>query len=151
MNRVDVSVLDIEEPDWMDKAASFAAKALSALGIDGWDLSLAFTSDGPMGELNGRWRGKEGPTDVLSFRMGERVRDEEAGERWLAGDIVISLDSLAANAERFSVAPDEELKRLILHGILHLNGMDHEDNDPSRDMLRLQEEILLDLAEERIL
>lgn len=151
MNRADVACLDIPEPSWIGRAADYALKALSARGIDGWDLSLAFCGDEKMRELNARYRDKDEPTDVLSFELGERVEDEELGERFLPGDIVISLDSLASNAERFSVDRDQELRRLIIHGMLHLSGMDHQDNDPSREMLALQEKILSDLSEERIL
>jgi probable rRNA maturation factor len=50
------------------------------------------------------------------------------------------------NAEDFGISRDEELRRLIAHGILHLSGMDHEDSDPSRSMLLLQEELIRDLA-----
>jgi probable rRNA maturation factor len=60
----------------------------------------------------------------------------------MAGDIVISLDMLTQNARYFSVSENDELKRLLVHGILHLEGMDHEDNDPARPMLVLQEQIL---------
>ena len=85
---------------------------------------------------------------MLSFEQGDRYRDAEGRERFLAGDIVISLDALSRSAEEFGVSPDEELRRLLVHGILHLSGMDHEDNAPSRPMLHRQEEILRALAAE---
>jgi len=66
----------------------------------------------------------------------------------LAGDIVISIDTLFRNADEFNVAVDEELKRLLIHGILHLSGMDHSDNSPEQEMLKLQESILTDLLKE---
>jgi len=52
------------------------------------------------------------------------------------------VDTLFKNAEEFSVSPDEELKRLLVHGILHLAGYDHSDNSPEQEMLKLQESIL---------
>ncbi|MCE1207515.1 MAG: rRNA maturation RNase YbeY, partial [Spirochaetia bacterium] len=91
------------------------------------------------------YRSIDAPTDVLSFSMGEWY--EDAGQKiYRAGDIVISIPALYRNAEEFHVAPDEELKRLLIHGILHLEGMDHETNDSSEPMLIQQEAILAEFA-----
>lgn len=151
MNRVEVAVEGVSEPVWVSRLASFAEKAMEKLGRDGWDLSLLLCDDATIRDLNSRYRKKDESTDVLSFELGEKTMDEEFGERWAAGDIAISLDTLAANAAYFGVGQDQELKRLVVHGILHLDGMDHEDNDPSRPMLRLQEQVLADLGEEHII
>lgn len=151
MNRVEVAVEGVPEPHWIPKLAAFAEKVIASLGRDGWDLSLLLCDDATIRDLNSRFRDKDEATDVLSFALGEHTTDEELGQRWSAGDIAISLDTLAANASYFGVSQDEELRRLVLHGILHLDGMDHEDNDPSRPMLRLQEELLAGLGGERIL
>ncbi len=151
MNRVEVAVEGVPEPDWTARLVSFAEKALGRLGRDAWDLSFLLCDDATMRDLNARYREKDESTDVLSFQLGEKVADDELGERWAAGDIAISLDMLAVNAAYFGVSRDEELRRLVVHGILHLDGMDHEDNDPGRPMLRLQEELLKSLNEERIL
>lgn len=151
MNRVELDAIGVEEPAWLGRAEAFALKVLDALGLGDWDLSIAFCDDAYMRSLNSRYRGKDEPTDVLSFEQGERFADPELGERFLAGDIVVSLETLAGNAEYFGVARDEELKRLIVHGILHLSGMDHPDNGPEREMLALQEKILAGLPKEPIL
>jgi probable rRNA maturation factor len=151
VNRVEVAVEGVPEPLWILRLAAFAEKAIARLGRDGWDLSLLLCDDATIRDLNVRYRKKDESTDVLSFQLGEKITDEKLGERWSAGDIAISLDTLTANSTYFGVSQDEELKRLVLHGILHLDGMDHEDNDPDRPMLRLQEEMLADLGEERIL
>ena len=74
--------------------------------------------------------------------MGETYSDENRKTRYVAGDIVISIDSLKKNAIEFSVSENEELKRLIIHSILHLSGMDHGDNSKDQPMLILQEDIL---------
>jgi probable rRNA maturation factor len=66
--------------------------------------------------------------------------------RYLPGDLVISLETLKENARYFRVTEDEELRRLVIHGVLHLDGMDHEDNEPFRPMLRFQEELLVKLS-----
>lgn len=152
MNRISIDVRDVPEPAWLDRLESFALRALSMAGAEDWDLSLALCGDELIASLNAEYRGKEGPTDVLSFEQGEWFDDPElGGRRFLAGDIVISLAALRRNAEEFSVAEDEELKRLVIHGILHLSGLDHEGTDPSEPMLAKQEDMLKSLAEERIL
>lgn len=151
MNRVDVAFEGIDEPAWTDRLVAFAERALAEEGIDGWDLSILLCGDPTIRDLNARFRGKDESTDVLSFELGETYRDEDGSERCSAGDIAISLDTLRTNAAYFSVDEDEELRRLVVHGILHLSGEDHEDNDPSRPMLRRQEEILGALSGERII
>jgi probable rRNA maturation factor len=123
---------------------------LDRLGLDGWDLAAVFCGDAYIRGLNARFRGKDEATDVLSFSLGETV--EENGEtRYLPGDIVISLETLTENAGYFQVSPDEELRRLLIHGILHLNGMDHATNADIEPMLALQEALLSELSGERIL
>jgi probable rRNA maturation factor len=151
MNRVAVSVRDIPEPVWTARAAAFAGAVLSWRGIVDWELSLLFCDDAFIRSLNFEYRGKDEPTDVLSFSLGERTVDENGASLYLAGDIVISLPALARNAADFFVGEDEELRRLIAHGILHLSGLDHEDNEPSQPMLAVQETILRALGEEKIL
>ncbi len=150
MNNVDLGFRDIAEPAWMDAVESFAQKVLSRLGKDNWDLSVLFCGDGFIRELNRDYRNKDEATDVLSFAQGDEYVDGDGARRFLAGDIVISLDTLARNSEYFGVDVDEELRRLIVHGILHLSGLDHEDNDPARPMLLMQEEMMATLSPTRI-
>lgn len=85
----------------------------------------SFCSDEYIQYLNKTYRNIDNPTDVLSFENGEKYTDED-NVVWLqAGDIAISVDTLPKNSEYFAVSQNEELKRLIIHGILHLNGYDH--------------------------
>jgi probable rRNA maturation factor len=144
-NAVEVSVEGIGTPPWLDRARDFALALLSRMGKEGWDLSILICDDAFIRGLNRQYRDRDEATDVLSFEQGEAYRDPEGAERFLAGDIVISLDALARNAEEFGIPKDEELRRLIAHGVLHLSGMDHEDNEPSRPMLQLQEQLLREL------
>jgi len=142
-NKIQVSCHE-ETPHagWMDVVASFIEKVLAHLDIDQWELSVLFCLDPYIAELNKQYRNIDGPTDILSFEQGDEYVDD-SDETWFsAGDLVVSLDSLASNAERFSVSRDEELKRLLIHGILHLDGLDHATNDPEEEMLLLQEKIL---------
>jgi probable rRNA maturation factor len=98
-----------------------------------------------MRELNRQFRGKDEATDVLSFPCGETI-EEEGEERYIPGDIVISLETLAVNAVYFKVDQNEELRRLLIHGVLHLDGMDHAGTSASEPMLQIQEHILAALA-----
>ena len=146
MNRVEISVEGIGTPLWLDRVRDFVLAVLGHLDKDGWDLSVLICDDAFIRGLNRQYRDMDEATDVLSFEQGDPYRDAEGEERLLAGDIVISLDALARSAEDFGVTRDEELRRLIVHGLLHLSGMDHEDSDPSRPMLALQERLIRDLA-----
>ena len=125
-----------------EKTFNFALDVLNYLKKEDWDVSLLFCFDTFIHELNKTYRNIDSPTDVLSFEMGESYTDENDDVRYVAGDIVISVDSLKKNAIDFSVSENEELKRLIIHSILHLSGMDHSDNSKEQPMLMLQEDIL---------
>jgi probable rRNA maturation factor len=147
MNRVDFRAEEVPPPAWKGKARGFILKVLKHIGRDNWDLSVLVCGDNYIKSLNSRYRHKNEATDVLSFALGETVN----GGRYLPGDIVISLETLEKNAASFGVSVDEELRRLLVHGILHLDGKDHKTNKAGEPMLRQQEEILAVLAGERIL
>jgi len=125
-----------------ERVFDFALNVLGYLKKENWDVSLHFCFDPFIQELNKTYRNIDSPTDVLSFEMGESYVDEDGEARYVAGDIVISVDTLKKNANYFSVSENEELKRLIIHSILHLSGMDHSDNSKDQPMLILQEDIL---------
>jgi probable rRNA maturation factor len=151
MNRVDFSAEEVPLPAWKGKAKRFIIKVLKHLGRDNWDLSVLVCGDTYIKSLNSRYRKKNEATDVLSFTLGETVEAVNGGSRYLPGDIVISIETLEKNADRFGVSADEELRRLFVHGILHLDGNDHKTNKAGEPMLRQQEAILAALAGERIL
>jgi probable rRNA maturation factor len=112
-----VIILEHESNDIHERALTlFATKAKRAVGARG-ELSIRITSSAEMRALNRRFRRKNKPTDVLSF-PAETPR--------LAGDIAISAEIAAANADALGHSVDTELKILILHGLLHLVGYDHE-------------------------
>jgi probable rRNA maturation factor len=150
MNRIEVRAEEVPLPAWVDALTRYIQNVLNTLGKDDWDLSLLFCNDAYIANLNAQYRNKDEATDVLSFSLGETYADEDGKERYLPGDIVISLETLEENARYFAVSLDEELRRLVIHGILHLSGMDHGTNEKSEPMLLLQED-LLKQTEERIL
>jgi probable rRNA maturation factor len=151
MNRVAVSAAETPLPAWSESVSRYALKALAALGRDNWDLSVLLCGNETIQALNARYRGRDEATDVLSFELGAEEADGDGGTRYLPGDIVISLDTLRENARYFAADEDEELRRLLIHGILHLDGMDHRTNDDTEPMIMLQEHVLTRLGEERIL
>jgi probable rRNA maturation factor len=114
----------------------FAAKALKVAPAGGAGVTIAFVSDRVMRELNRRWRGKEGTTDVLSFPAGQ---DEfEKAEGLTLGDVVISVEQAARQAAEHGLEFDEEVSQLILHGLLHLCGHDHETDNGEMNALELR-------------
>ena len=121
----------------------FLLQVRDKLGKDKWEVSVLFTGDAFIQKLNKEFRGKDEPTDVLSFaQIDNKEAFPEKGGRFYAGDIVVSMETLAKNASYFGISVNEELKRLLVHGILHLSGMDHKNNNPDQPMLVEQENIL---------
>lgn len=157
MNRIEISVQeDIEEPKWILNIEPFLQKVMNELKFEQEEISLFFCNDDYIRELNKNYRNIDSSTDVLSFENGEKYSDEQ-GEWFCAGDIVISLETLPVNAQYFDENNDSELKRLLVHGILHLNGFDHGEEhleigkEPQCEMLILQEKILKKLKDEKII
>lgn len=116
---------------------------LKELGFDS-SFSINFISDDQIQTMNKEYRDIDRPTDVLTFRLDDDDTfpcfDEEEKE---AGDIFVSLDSVKRNANEFGVSTLEEVSRVMLHGILHLMGYDHESNDfKVEKMLIKQEDVL---------
>lgn len=108
------------------------------------DFSLSFISDDEIQSLNNEYRGIDSPTDILTFAIndGEEFPSFE-GEDEELGDVFISIDSMERNAKEFGVSPEEELKRLLLHGLLHLRGMDHKTNDFNTEPMLIEQERIL--------
>jgi len=147
MNSVDISCKGVPEEKWVNNLADFIQKVLHYMNIDAWELSVVLCDNTFIKNLNAIYRGKNEVTDVLSFPQDQpRI----PGETMHAGDIIISGSMVKDNAVRFNVSYEEELKRVVLHGILHLTGMDHETNDPAERMLRKQERILHSVGGERL-
>ena len=115
-----VITLDSEEHEIRERPLTlFAGRAKRAIGLEG-ELNIRITSDAEMRRLNRQFRKKNQATDVLSFPSG--LAD-------MAGDVAISADIAAANATQLGHSLDTELKILILHGLLHLAGYDHESDE----------------------
>lgn len=148
-NRILVDVEDsCEEPEWLCKVEPFLQNVMQKAGYDGQEFSVFFCSDEYIKDLNREYRNIDEPTDVLSFESGDSYTDEDGTVWKCSGDIAISIDMLLKNAEYFEVTQDEELKRLLIHGILHLNGYDHgdehvqKDSEPECEMLKVQKNLM---------
>lgn len=87
------------------------------------ELSILITDDSEIQKLNKQYRDKDKPTDVLSFSMIEGLDDPQP----VLGDIVISLETAERQAQEYQVNLYQELLRLLIHGILHLVGFEHEN------------------------
>jgi len=118
--------------------SKIAHRALEVLGLSKVELSIALVSDAQIKRLNKRYRNKDKPTDVLSFPIGEKVED------WLIlGDIVISVDTAKRQARELGHSLEEELKRLLVHGLVHLLGYDHElGGEEEKKFFELEEFVL---------
>ena len=130
-----------------ERVGQWLEQILSFLSEDG-DFSLHFISDDEMKEMNREYRDKDEPTDILTFAIndGFGFPPVEGEEREL-GDVFISLDSMRRNAQMLGVDENEELRRLLVHGVLHLRGLDHSTNDfSSEPMLIEQEKIMKELG-----
>ena len=119
------------------------------------EVSVLLCDAGDMRDLNARYRGIEAPTDVLSFGQFEALPRDPSSGHWpapsqrVAGDVVIAVDVAVRQAALRGEPLERELCRLLVHGMLHLVGMDHAD-PPAEDepMLTLQERMLADLRSE---
>lgn len=105
------------------------------------EVSVALVDDETIADLNARFRGKAGPTDVLSFSMDEPP-STQPGETVLLGEIVISVPRALAQAREYGHSFEREVAYLAVHGCLHLVGYDHED-EQARRVMREKEEAAL--------
>ena len=122
------------QPAPIDEAAlaALARRTLAGEGVGAAELSVSFVDETEIADLHVRYLGEPGPTDVLSFPLDE---EEEHGVRIL-GDVVIAPSVAARNHPD---DPEAELRLLLVHGILHLLGYDHEEDAEKAAMWARQE------------
>lgn len=109
------------------------------------EVTLVLTGDDEMRELNRTWRGKDSSTNVLSFPAGEPF-GEAPGEPSPLGDIVLAAETLADEAKLKGIAVADHAVHLVVHGMLHLLGHEHERDADAERMERLESEILARLG-----
>ena len=127
----------------LEPLARFCDRVRYELGFPEESVTVCFVSDPAMARMNRKFRDKKGPTDVLSFPAGQTKpgrtfspRRRETGGRHYLGDILISPETARRYARRGVHTLGAELRVLILHGMLHLAGYDHEQDNG--EMLRIE-------------
>jgi probable rRNA maturation factor len=117
-----------------------AARILDAFGLGDAELSIVVCDDATIHPLNRDFRGKDNPTDVLSFAQREGL--PVPGDHDLLGDVVISIETASRQAAERGHSLDTEVRILLVHGICHLLGYDHEADDEAEVMEAKEREIL---------
>lgn len=115
-------------------------RILDVTGTSGAELGLEMVGDRRMRRLNRDYRGRDRPTDVLAFPL----RTEPVPVSPLLGDVVISVPAAIRQWTLYSETLDEELARLLIHGILHLLGYDHEESPSEARRMRRAERLVWD-------
>ena len=129
------------------KVTSIVQKILDDLGYADFDIGIWFTTNKTIARYNQAYRRKTGPTDILSFpywptlKAGQKIIAKNKDEANL-GDIIISLEYIESSAQWQSVAHEERLPRLLVHGICHLLGYDHETDADYKIMHKKERELL---------
>jgi probable rRNA maturation factor len=124
-----------------EKIKTKARKILNALAYYDSELSIVLVDDGQMSSLNKKYRNRRGSTNVLAFAMSEGEFGDISPE--LLGDVIISLPTAQREAEEAGISLDNMISRLLIHGILHLVGFEHDrGEDAAREMEQRSSELL---------
>ncbi|TNF47333.1 rRNA maturation RNase YbeY [bacterium] len=139
---VQIQIRDPQARPFRKILESLAPEILSGLGRPDGELSVLLTDDSEIQSLNYQYRGVNRPTDVLSFSQveGDPIPHEKGPI--ILGDVVISLERAREQAVDLNVTVEEELRRLFIHGLLHLMGYDHEGSiADARKMKELEDRL----------
>jgi probable rRNA maturation factor len=157
---IDVFAADEQQAHPMDvtRWAGLARQVLAARGVKGeTEVSLLFVDEEAMAALNEQFLSKSGPTDVLSFPIDDEPgptgrspdlggsgpgTESEHGALTLLGDVVVCPTVAARNAAEHEVSVDDEIALLVVHGLLHLLGMNHEEEAEAERMEALEQQLL---------
>jgi probable rRNA maturation factor len=147
--------LEIEDPRWtqaLPNAAELLEQAIGlALADVGGDsrtieVGVRLVDDGTIQGLNRDWRGRDKPTNVLSFPLGDPGPVDDPDFPWLIGDIVMSFDTVTAESIRDGKSLEHHVAHLAIHAALHLIGHDHEDEAEADAMEALEVKLLAGLG-----
>ena len=142
---IEVEVEDAAWTDALPDAAAVAERAAAAALIAGGgegDIVALLTSDAEVRTLNARHRGKDQPTNVLSFPAGSGPRDGVIP----LGDVVLAVETIIREAKDQGIAPAQHLQHLVVHGLLHLLGYDHETSEEAEQMESIEIAVLSSLG-----
>ena len=138
-NRQDIFDFTKQEIELIEKAVGYCYQLEKH--PETYQVSISFVNDDEIQQLNNQYRGKNEPTDVLSFPMSF---DDLAVEEKLLGDIVISTEKMLKQAREFGHGVKREMIYLVVHSVFHLMGYNHSD-DESKEIMRLKEEQVMTL------
>ncbi|MFC0284520.1 rRNA maturation RNase YbeY [Camelimonas abortus] len=133
-------------PDAAALAGRAALAAVAGTGVpvmDGAEISILLADDATLRELNRTWRDRDRPTNVLSWPAAER---EALATSPVCGDIAISWETLAREAGEEGKSVADHFTHLVVHGVLHLLGYDHETDEEAEEMEGLEVQILAGLG-----
>lgn len=150
---VDIAV-SREAGDWVEDAEWLAERAaLAALGAAYDDeegpaeLSVVLADDELVHRLNREYRGKDKPTNVLSFALTEAEEpDAQEGVPVMLGDVILAYETVAREAAEQRKSLQDHMTHLVMHGVLHLLGYDHETDDEAEEMEALETRLLATLG-----
>ena len=129
----------------------FLSNKFNLKSIDSFNIQLTVLSDPEIKEINKDHRQKDKTTDVLSFPMHDNIRNnvyDTFSADLLLGDLLISYDTCQRQASEHNISFDDEFIHLMIHGVLHLLGYDHEiDEDEAKLMFELEDELLTSASE----
>lgn len=141
----------VTDPETLVRIAAEAAlESPGAAGLAGSlgpvEVSIRLTDDAEVRELNRRYRGQDKPTNVLSFPGDDPFLPGTSGQPRLLGDIVVACETLAGEAATAGKPVAAHLSHLVVHGVLHLLGHDHLEDDEALVMERLETAVMAGLG-----
>ena len=125
----------------IEQAARATIRAAPALPRGTYQVTLVLTDDAEMRALNRTWRGKDAATNVLSFPTHEKVKGPG-----LLGDVVIAFETTSKEARAQHIAFDNHVAHLVVHGVLHLVGLDHIEDAEAERMEAIERTVLASLG-----
>ena len=159
---IDIAV-SIDAPDWSALGPDFADEDALAAALEPLveaaiaagalpdgpirpdrpaELSIVFADDATVQRLNREYRGKDAPTNVLSFALTEADEPDFPGAPLMLGDVILAYETVMAEATRDRKAPADHTRHLVVHGILHLLGHDHLTDAEAEAMERIETALL---------
>lgn len=132
----------VEDAEKRCRAAARAALAAAGNAPDSPALSVLLCDDDAIAALNSQFRGKGGPTNVLSFPAGDAYPDGTV----MLGDIAVALETVEREAAASGIVVADHLSHMIVHGTLHLLGYDHLSDEEAAEMETLEGKVLSDLG-----
>ncbi len=133
-----------ENAEWLCERAALATLAVTYDEDEGpAELSVVLADDALVHRLNREYRGKDKPTNVLSFALTE-AEEPDAGEDApiMLGDVILAWETVAREAAEQGKTPSDHMTHLVVHGVLHLLGYDHETDDEAEEMEQLETQLL---------